>query len=96
MIGIIPIGYADGLPRSLSGNFKVSIKGRTFDIVGRICMDQCMVDLGADNFVKRWDNVVIFGGTEGVNNADSIAEKTGTISYEIICGINKRVQRFYL
>ncbi|GMO24001.1 MAG: alanine racemase [Termitinemataceae bacterium] len=93
-LAIIPVGYADGLPRALSGNFNVAIKGRLFPVVGRICMDQCMVDVGNSNFVKRWDEVSIFGGTTtGQHDAASIAKQIGTIPYEILCNINKRVPR---
>ncbi|MDR0475020.1 MAG: alanine racemase [Treponema sp.] len=92
-IGTLPIGYADGLPRLLSNNHSVSIRGRAYPLAGRICMDQCMADLGTSGEVQRWDEAVIFG--PGFEDAASIARKTGTISYEILCNINKRVQRVY-
>ncbi|GHU43262.1 alanine racemase [Spirochaetia bacterium] len=93
-VGIIPIGYGDGLPRILSGNFFVVVDGARYPVVGRICMDQCMVDLGAAPRVKRWADVTVFGGSLS-HNAATIAKQAGTIPYEITCGINKRVIRVY-
>jgi alanine racemase len=95
VIGTLPIGYGDGLPRRLSGNFQVLIQGNLYPLVGRICMDQCMVDLGPTTKVSRWDRVTIFGGHEGALNAGDIAARVNTIPYEIICDINKRVPRVY-
>ena len=94
-IATIPIGYADGLNRKLSGLF-VTINGKKFPIVGRICMDQCMVNLGTDHDVKLWDNVTFFGYKSECLNAAHLAKKIGTIPYEITCGINKRVPRIYV
>jgi len=92
-IGVIPAGYADGLSRFLSNNHSVNIRGRAYPLAGRICMDQCMVDLGTETPVQRWDEAVIFG--PGFITAADIAEKLGTIPYEITCNINKRVPRLY-
>jgi alanine racemase len=95
VIGTIPVGYGDGLPRRLSGQgFKVRVNGAWRPLAGRICMDQCMLDLGLDAGVRRWDTATLFGGD--ALSAAEIAEKLGTISYEIICGISKRVPRVYL
>lgn len=94
-LATLPIGYADGLPRSLSGRLSLSIKGRRYPLVGRICMDQCMIDLGMDSPVQRWEAVTVFGGTESDLTAADLAELLGTIPYEITCGINKRVPRVY-
>jgi alanine racemase len=94
-IGIIPVGYADGFPRSLGGRAHVVVRGEARPIVGRICMDQCMVDLGPGSRVKRWEEVSVFGGPSPGLGADVLAERTGTISYEITCNINKRVDRIY-
>jgi alanine racemase len=93
-IGTLPIGYADGLPRLLSNRHSVFIRGKAYPLVGRICMDQCMVNLGSGGEVRRWDEAVIFG--PGFENAEDIARKIGTISYEILCNINKRVPRVYI
>jgi len=93
-IGVIPGGYADGIRRGLSNNHSVLIRGKAYPLVGRICMDQFMVDLGPETEVKRWDDAVIFG--PGFVTAGDIAEKLATIPYEITCGINKRVPREYV
>jgi alanine racemase len=93
VIGVIAAGYADGLPRLASNRWQVSVKGCLYPLVGRICMDQCMADLGPKTTVKRWDDVSIFGGP--APDAAALAEITGTIPYEITCNINKRVPRVY-
>jgi alanine racemase len=95
-IGILPIGYGDGLPRKLSGNLSVIIGKKSYPVAGRICMDQCMVDLGSAPDVERFATVSVFGGgLAGSLDAAEIARRTGTIPYEITCGINKRVPRVY-
>ena len=73
----------------------VAINGKNYPIVGRICMDQCMVNLGLNSGVKRWDKAVLFGSEQdgALQNADDIARATGTISYEITSCITKRVPR---
>ncbi|MDR2029725.1 MAG: alanine racemase [Treponema sp.] len=97
VVATIPIGYGDGLPRGLSGRYSVLIGNRPYPLVGRICMDQCMVDLGPDSRLKRWEEVKVFGGPDGVpHSAADIAALLGTIPYEITCNINKRVERVYL
>ena len=93
-IGVIPAGYADGFPRGLSNNHSILIRNRTYPLTGRICMDQCMVNLGNETEVQRWDEAIIFG--PGYINAADIAEKLNTIPYEITCNINKRVPRVYV
>ncbi|MDR1900108.1 MAG: alanine racemase [Treponema sp.] len=94
-VATLPIGYGDGLHRRLSGmDWPVIIRGRAYPIVGRICMDQCMVDLGPGTEVRRWDEALIFGG-EGVPGAADMAAKLGTIPYEIVCNLNRRVERVY-
>ena len=98
-IAVLPAGYADGLLRRNSPGLKVTINGKAYPVVGRICMDQCMVDIGLNNKdVKRWDKAVIFGpkisdGGESLFDADDIARMTGTISYEIMTSLTKRVKR---
>ena len=91
-IATLPIGYADGLFRALSKNLNVVINGKNAPVIGRICMDQCMVDVtGLD--VKTEDEVTIFGDDKSVYElSDAIA----TIPYEIICDIGKRVPRVYI
>jgi alanine racemase len=93
-IATIPVGYGDGLPRALSGYFSVHINGKLYSQVGRICMDQCMVNLGPETDVNLWDEVSLFGGKAA--GAADIAEELNTIPYEILCNINKRVPRVYI
>jgi alanine racemase len=98
MVATIPAGYGDGLPRRLGtkvpcNDFQVFIRNRWYPLIGRICMDQFMVDLGPNTDIKRWEEVTIFGGD--ARSAADIAAQLGTISYEIVCGINKRVPRVY-
>ncbi len=95
-IATLPIGYADGLPRRLSPGLTVRIGEEQFPVVGRICMDQCMVDVGPDPWVQRWDRVTIFGPRPAAASAETLASLAGTIPYEITCGINKRVPRVYV
>ncbi|MCR5495759.1 MAG: alanine racemase [Treponema sp.] len=97
-IAVLPVGYADGLLRRNSPGLKVSINGKEYPLVGRICMDQCMVDIGKNNpNVHRWDKVIIFGPKDkgALYDADDIAKMTGTISYEVMTSISKRVERIY-
>ncbi|MDR2110318.1 MAG: alanine racemase [Spirochaetaceae bacterium] len=93
VVATLPVGYGDGLPRGLSGNHSVLIRGRLYPLVGRICMDQCMADLGPAPDIDRWEEVAVFGG--GAPSAADIARKLNTIPYEITCNINKRVPRVY-
>lgn len=100
-IAVLPAGYADGLLRRNSPGLKVSINGKPYPVVGRICMDQCMVDIGLNNSdVKRWDKAVFFGPKDSNDfaamDADDIAEMTGTISYEVMTSLSKRVKRIIL
>lgn len=97
-IGVLPVGYADGLLRNYGRDVKVSINGKDYSICGRICMDQCMVNLGRNSGVSRWDHVVIFGPKEesAVQTAADIALAADTIPYEVTCGIDKRVPRVYI
>ena len=90
-------GYADGYTRLLSGKAEVLIHGKRAKVVGNICMDQCMVDVTDIPDVKVGDEVVVFGrqGEECIL-ADELADKLGTINYEITCMISRRVPRFYI
>lgn len=92
-IAVLPIGYADGLLRRFSPGIQVAINGKNFPVRGRICMDQCMVEV--DSSVKKGDDVFIFGPEESgaLQTAQEIADNTGTISYEIMTGVSKRVPR---
>ena len=95
-IATIPVGYADGYPRSLSRSGQVLINGKLAPITGTICMDQCMADVTDIPGVKPGDPVIMLGSEEEGISADNLAEITGTISYEILCGISKRVPRNYV
>jgi alanine racemase len=97
LIGLVMCGYADGLPRALSNRGSVLVRGRRAPIVGRVCMDMCMVDLSDIPDVAVDDEVVIIGrqGEEEIS-ADEVAELCDTTSYEILCGISARVPRLYL
>ena len=95
-IATIPIGYADGFTRILSSKAEVSIKGKRVPVVGRICMDQCMLDVTDVEDVKVGDEVVLLGYEEGQPDAVEIGEKLNTISYEILCGVGRRIPRVYI
>ena len=97
VIATLPIGYADGYTRLLFGKAQVIINGKLAPVIGRICMDQCMIDVTDIEGVKIGDEVILMG-EEGENNisAEAIAEAMGTINYEIVCMISKRVPRVYL
>ncbi len=99
-IATLPIGYADGLPRALSGHFSAIIRGKAWPQVGLICMDQCMLDIGpktdAPDSPARWDRAIIFGPDAPAADARNLAEKIGSIPYELCCGIHRRVPRIYL
>jgi alanine racemase len=94
-IALIPIGYADGVPRSLGGRIEVWIGGRRYPNVGRICMDQLVVDLGVDGAgVAEGDIAVLFGpGDRGEATAQDWASLLGTIHYEIVTAPRGRVVR---
>lgn len=96
-IATIPTGYADGYSRLLSNKGWVLIEGRKAPIVGRVCMDQMMVDVSGIDNVGIGTEVVLLGRSDDeVITADDLANVYGTIGYEIVCGINKRVRRAYL
>ncbi len=89
----IPIGYADGFTR-MQNNAKIYINNYPFDVVGRICMDQCMIKIDKDIDIKIGDEVIIFG--EGDATVERIATDLGTINYEILCMVSRRVERIYM
>lgn len=97
VIATLPVGYADGYTRLLSSRGKVLIHGQRAPVVGRVCMDQCMIDAGHVPDVSPGDEVVFFGRQgEAVLPVEEVAEAIGTINYEVICQINSRVPRVYL
>ena len=96
MVATVPVGYADGYRRSLSGKFYVLIRGQKAPILGRICMDQMMVDVTNIPGVRPADRVVLVGrdGDEEIT-IEQIAAAADTFNYEFVCGISRRVPRIY-
>lgn len=96
-VATVCVGYADGYPRTLSGGQGqgvMCIHGHPAPVVGRVCMDQTLVDVTDIPDVKMGDDVIVFGPGAG-DDADTIAQKTDTINYEIVCGLARRVARVY-
>ena len=94
-LGLLPLGYADGVPRSATGQPLLFARGRRWPIAGTVCMDQLVIDFG-DEPVAVGDEVVLFGpGDGGEATAQEWGERLGTISYEIVTGIGGRVPRSY-
>ena len=93
-IATLPLGYADGISRQLSNRGYVLIRGQKAPIVGRVCMDQFMVDVTEISEVAIGDEVLVFGGQE--MPIEQVAEWMDTISYEVLCVISKRVPRIYI
>lgn len=94
-IALVPFGYADGLPRSASGRAQVAIRGVRYAVVGRIAMDQIMVDVG-DASISTGDEVVLWGEPErGEPSADEWAAWAGTIGYELVTKVGRRVRYEY-
>jgi len=95
-IATFPAGYADGFNRLFSGKGRVLIGGKSYPLVGRVCMDQSMCNLGPKTDLKIGDEVVLIGrsGSEEIT-VEEWAQKLGTISYEVTCQINNRVQRIF-
>jgi alanine racemase len=96
-IATLPIGYGDGYPRVLSNKANVLIRGQRAPVVGTVCMDQIMVDVGHIPQVSVGDEVVLLGkqGNEQIS-AEELAGLAGTIPYEIVCSIAPRVPRVYI
>lgn len=97
VIATIPIGYADGYSRALSNKGKVVIRGQFAPVIGRVCMDQILVDVTHIDGVCENDDVYLIGGTsEASVSVEDIAKIMQTINYEVICLIGKRVPRVYV
>ena len=92
-IATVGIGYADGYLRELSGKSKMIAGDQLVDVIGRICMDQCMIDVTNVNNINAGDEVVIFGNSQ--ITADDIADWLGTINYEVVCVIGRRITEIY-
>lgn len=97
-IAVIPVGYADGLPRLLSGKATFRVKGRDVPVVGRICMDMCMVDVTDVEGISQADTLTLFGYDDqgALVPCEQLSSALGTISYELVCQISKRIPRIYL
>ncbi|MNI15914.1 Alanine racemase [compost metagenome] len=96
-IATLPIGYADGYSRMLSTRGQALIHGHKVPIVGRICMDQCMIDVTDVEETKLGDEVVLIGEQRGTQiTAEEVARELGTVNYELICMISHRVARVYV
>lgn len=95
-VATVPVGYADGYPRCLSNNTDVIIKGYRCPVIGRICMDQMLVDVTALDSVSLGDEVVLVGssGDESIS-VEELADKANSFNYEFVCGIGPRVPRAY-
>jgi len=91
VVGLVPLGYADGVPRRAGNRVTVRVGGRDVPVVGLVCMDQCVVDLGPDATDRIGDEVVLFGA--GGRDANQFADDCDTIGYEIITRIGSRVPR---
>ncbi|MEW1954833.1 alanine racemase [Terrabacter sp. NPDC080008] len=96
VVGLVPAGYADGVPRNASNVGPVLADGRRTTIAGRVCMDQFVLDLGPGSRARAGDVVTLFGGAPGEPTAQEWADATDTISYEIVTRLGARVPRLYL
>lgn len=96
IVATIPVGYADGYPRALSNKGRVLIHGKSAPIIGRVCMDQFMVDVTEIPNVKEGDSVTLVGtdGTESIT-VEELANESYSFNYEFVCDISKRVPRIY-
>lgn len=96
-IATVPVGYADGYPWALSNKGRALIRGKYAPVIGRVCMDQLMADVSDIPGVRQGDRVTLVG-RDGENriSAEEVAEAAGTISYELCCGIGRRVPRVYI
>ena len=97
LVATLPLGYADGYRRLLSNNYEVLVRGRRAPVIGRVCMDMTMIDVTLVPNVAVGDEVVLMGsqGDQEIST-DEMAERLGTINYEITCLVGKRVPRVYI
>ncbi len=96
LVATVPLGYGDGYPRSLSGKGEVLVRGKRCPILGRICMDQFMIDVSAFPDIKEGETVTLLGfdGDEHIS-AEELGEKSGRFNYELVCLIGSRIPRVY-
>jgi alanine racemase len=92
-VATLPVGYGDGYSRLLSNRGSVFIKGQRAPLIGRVCMDMCLADVSGIKNVRVGDEVILFGEEL---SADEVAQNMGTINYEVVCGVGKRVPRIYV
>ena len=93
----LPVGYGDGYNRLLSNKGEVVIRGKCYPVVGAVCMDQVMVDIGNDGTAYNGDDVLLFGTMNGRTiPLETLCEKINTITYEFLCNISSRVPRIYV
>ena len=96
-IATIPLGYADGYNRLLTNQAKVTIRGKQFPLVGRVCMDLVMADIGMEQDIRIGDEVILFGKQEdNAFTVNEICQSINTIPYEVTCRISRRVPRVYV
>lgn len=96
LIATVPVGYADGYSRSLSGKGHALVRGVRVPVIGRVCMDQLMLDVSAVPDAQMGDEVVLYGSQgEAVIDLEEVAAQIGTISYEVCCDLGRRVPRVY-
>ena len=97
MLGLVPVGYGDGIPRAATNKGPLQVDGRRHRIAGRVCMDQVVVDLGPGSAAHEGDRVVLFGDARfGEPTAQDWADAVDTISYEIVTRVGQRVPRRYV
>ena len=95
-LGVVTLGYADGIPRNANNLAGVFVAGKRAPLIGRVSMDQFVVDLGSNSLAKTGDEVIVFGdGLGGEYTVDEWAKASGTINYEIVTRIGSRVPRIY-
>jgi alanine racemase len=96
-IAVVPVGYSHGYQYALSKKTTVLIKGKRYPIAGNVCMDYIMIDIGSDDTIDIGDEVVLLGrsGTEEIT-AYELAQKGGTISYEVITNLGAHIPRMYI
>ncbi len=93
-VGVLPLGYGDGVRRGLSNNAEVLVRGRRRPLVGTVSMDNVTIDLGPETDVEPGDEAVLIGSQgEAIIRDEEVAERLGTINYEVTCGISARVPR---
>ena len=97
-VATVSVGYADGYPRALSNKGRVLIHGKYAPVLGRVCMDQIMIDVSdiQDSEVKVGDEVVLFGSQDGnMIPVEEVAAPANSFNYEQVCNISRRVPRVY-